>query len=221
VTASVFSARPYATKKTFRIQAVGLEFLEKAPERLRADRLRRGHQEAQGGEIDAGQGGFRYPARTQAVFVGEIRRRRSGGSLFCDRFEPERRALDEGGRRKAVGGAAAQHNVNVVSEQPHVMMLRQPGDRHGHRVVNHQAAVALDILRRNHDPLRAAGGAGCVLQKEDFGRRTHRRERCRLGQLFGHQPADPHHPFQIHRDGAAAVRDSVTTQQFVKLFIGQ
>ncbi|NKA88462.1 hypothetical protein GO305_02085 [Ralstonia solanacearum] len=146
-------------------------------------RLRRGHQALHRGQVDAGKARRRGAPR----FVGAQAQREAGagqrgGTLGGGDFEPAQRVGDEGHRRHVDRAVAVGQRQQDPHDQPEIVEQRQPagdGGVFGGAVLRPgQAAEELQVAQQRampvHHALRAAGGAGGVLQEGDRLRRERR-----------------------------------------------
>ncbi len=165
-------------------ETAGGEFFREALEGVEADRLGAGIGHAPSTQIEALKGRFADPLTAQAI--GEIRAAADGAAVLGNRFQPAQRPAEEVRRRHQNARHAAENRLQQTTDQPHVVVQRQPADDDVVRVhIDAEAAtdqqfVGDQIAMADLHTLGQRGGAGSVLQKGDvLGRQA------RLNPAFG------------------------------------
>ena len=106
-----------------------------------------------------------------AQIESEIRRAGRARAVMRERRKPAHRPLEKTHRRHQHRARAEIQRLEQVSDQPHVMVDRQPANERRLLVITELAAdhghVRHDVPVRDHHAARLAGGAGAVLEQRE------------------------------------------------------
>ena len=151
----------------FGAKAVGRVALDKAADRLRADRLRAVQRVLPRTQVEARERLVRQAAG--ADLVGEVGRRGNRAAVIVDRLQPALRPREEGLRREHHGGKRVIQRRQPHADQAHVVVQRQPGHHHVLGRESERVSDAADVREqvgvREHHALGHRGAARGVLQQ--------------------------------------------------------
>ena len=153
------------------LQTVGREALPEAFEGACTHRLGTIDHQAKRGEVDPLQLLLGQLVFAQAVVTSAVRSRGHRRSNARYQGEPQGRSPQEVDRGEQMRGAAVDDAVYVVTEQAHVVIMRQP--RHADLRIGRQAepGVVNRIRMGDGDPARSARRSRCVLDEQHLGGR--------------------------------------------------